>query len=101
VTESFLWLIEKGKESVEDPALCELLNGDVASSVKVNFRNKSLVSCAYCIYLVLIDLEFVLYRSTYSSCCACKDHLQKSSSIIVQLLIQSGFAVSNLILNFV
>jgi hypothetical protein len=41
---------------VEDLALCELLNGDVVSLVEVNFRNKSLVSCGYCIYLVLIDL---------------------------------------------
>jgi hypothetical protein len=86
---------------VEDPALCELLNGDVASLVEVNFGNKSLVSCAYCIYLVLIDLEFVLCRSTYSSCCARKYHLQKSPGIIVQLLIQPGCAVSSLILNFV
>jgi hypothetical protein len=45
---------------VEDPAFYELLNGDVASLVGVNFGNKYLVSCAYCIYLVLIDLEFVL-----------------------------------------
>jgi hypothetical protein len=47
---------------VEDSALCELLKGDVASLVEVNFGNKSLVSCAYCIYLVFIDLEvcFVL-----------------------------------------
>jgi hypothetical protein len=86
---------------VEDPALCELLNEDVASLVGVNFENKSLVSCAYCIYLVLVNLEFVLCRSTYSSCCACKDHLQKSPSIIAQLLIQPGSVVSSLILNFV
>jgi hypothetical protein len=86
---------------VEDSALWELLNGDVASLVEVNFGNKSLVSCGYCIYLVLIDLKFVLCRSTYLSCCACKDHLQKSPSIIVQLLIQPGSAVSSLILNFV
>jgi hypothetical protein len=72
---------------VKDPTLCEPLNGDVAFLVEVNFGNKSLVSCTYCIYLVLINLEFILYRSTYSSCCACKDHLQKSPSIIVQLLI--------------
>jgi hypothetical protein len=44
---------------VEDLALYEILNGDVASLVGVNFGNKSLVSCAYCIYLVLVDLEFV------------------------------------------
>jgi hypothetical protein len=86
---------------VEDPALCELLNGDVATLVEVNLGNKSLVSCNYCIYLVLIDLEFVLCRSTYSSCCACKDHLQKYPSIIVQLLVQPGSAVSSLILNIV
>jgi hypothetical protein len=86
---------------VEDPALCELLNGDIASLTEVNFENKPFVSCASCIYLVLVDLEFILCRSTYSSCCACKDNLQKSSSIIVQLLIQPGSAVSSLILNFV
>jgi hypothetical protein len=45
---------------VEDSALCELLNGDVAFLVELNFRNKSPVPCAYCIYLVFIDLEFVL-----------------------------------------
>jgi hypothetical protein len=86
---------------VEDPALCELLNEDVASLVGVNFGNKSLVSCAYCIYLGLVDLEFVSCRSMYPSCCACKDYLQKSPSIIAQLLIQPGSAVSSLILNFV
>jgi hypothetical protein len=86
---------------VEDPGLCDLFNGDVASLVGVNFGNKSLLSCAYCIYLVLVDLEFILYRSTYSSCCTCKDHLQKSSSIIAQLLTQPGSTVSSLILNFV
>jgi hypothetical protein len=86
---------------VEDPALCELHNGDVASLVGVNFGNKFLVSCAYCIYLVPVDLEFVLCQSTYSSCCACKDHLQKSPSIIAQLLIQLGSAVSSLFLNLI
>jgi hypothetical protein len=78
---------------VEDPALGELLNGDIAFLVGVNFGNKSLLSCAYCIYLVLVDLEFILYRSTYSSCCTCKDHLQKSPNIIAQLLIQPNFTV--------
>jgi hypothetical protein len=63
---------------MEDPVLCELLNGDVTSLVEVNFGNKSLVSCVYCIYLVLVDLEFILCQSMYSSCCACKDHLKKS-----------------------
>jgi hypothetical protein len=96
-----LWLIEWGKGLAEDPALCELLNRDVASLVGVNFGNKSLVSCAYCIYLFFIDLEFVLCRSTYLSCCDCKDHLQKSPSIISQLMIQLGCVVSSLILNFV
>jgi hypothetical protein len=86
---------------VEDLALCELLNGDVAFLVRVNFGNNSLMSCAYCIYLVLVNLEFVLCQSTYSSYCACKDHLQKSPSTIAQLLIQSGSAVSSLIFNFI
>jgi hypothetical protein len=86
---------------VDDPVLYELLNGDLASLVEVNFGNKSLVSCAYCIYLVLVDLEFILCRSMYSNCCACKDHLQKSPSIIVQLWIQPGSVVSSLFLNFI
>jgi hypothetical protein len=86
---------------VEDPALCELFNGDVASLVEVNFGNKSLVSCAYFFHLILVDLEFILCRSTCSSYCACKDHLQKSPSIIAQYLIQPDSAVSSLILNFV
>jgi hypothetical protein len=86
---------------VEDPAICELLNGDVASLLGVNFKNKSLVSCAYCIYLALVVLEIVLCRSTYSSCCSCKVHLQKSSSIIAQPLIPLGSAVSSLFLNVV
>jgi hypothetical protein len=45
---------------MKDLALCELLNEDIASLVGVNFVNKSLVSCAYCIYLALVHLEFVL-----------------------------------------
>jgi hypothetical protein len=65
-----LWLIKWGKGLVEDLTLYELLNGDVASLVRVNFGNKYLVSCAYCIYLVFVDLDFVLCRSTYSNCCA-------------------------------
>jgi hypothetical protein len=44
---------------VEDPALCELLNGEVASLVEVNFGNKSLLSYAYYIYLVLVDIEVI------------------------------------------
>jgi hypothetical protein len=72
---------------VENPALCELLNGHVVFLVEVNFGNKYLVSCVYCTYLVLVDLEFVLCQSMYSSCYACKDHMKKSPSIIAQLLI--------------
>jgi hypothetical protein len=45
---------------VEDSALCELLNGEVASLVEVNFGNKSLVYCACCIYLVLVDVIFFM-----------------------------------------
>jgi hypothetical protein len=45
---------------VEDSALCELLNTDVASLVEVNFENKSLESYSYCIYLVLVDQKFIL-----------------------------------------
>jgi hypothetical protein len=53
---------------VEDPALCKLLNGDIAFLVGVNFGNKSLVSYIYCFHLLLVDIEFVLCRSMYSSC---------------------------------
>jgi hypothetical protein len=69
---------------VENSTLCELLNGVngyIASLVGVNLGNNSLVHCAYCFYLVLVDLEFVLSRSTFSSCCGCIEHLQRSPSI--------------------
>jgi hypothetical protein len=42
---------------VKGLALCEFLNGDVAFLVGGNLGNKSLISCTYCIYLVLVDLE--------------------------------------------
>jgi hypothetical protein len=87
---------------VDNLAFCELLNGDLASLVEVNFGNKSqLVSYAYYFYLVLVDLGFILSRSTFSCCCACKDHLQECLSIIAKLLIQPGSSVSSLFLNFV
>jgi hypothetical protein len=41
---------------VEDSTFCELFDEDVASLVGVNFGNKYFVSCAYCIYLVHVDL---------------------------------------------
>ena len=86
---------------MENPALCELLNGDVASFVGVNFGNKSCVSCSLCSYLVFVDLDLVLSRSTLTSCCACKDHLEKVPSTPTQLLIQLLSSVSSLFLNLV
>jgi hypothetical protein len=85
---------------VEDPTLCELLNGDIASLVGVNFGNKSLISCAYSIHLVLLDLGlcFVLI---YVLELLCLDHLQKFRSTIAQFLIQLGSTVLSLIFNFV
>ena len=50
---------------MDNLALCELLNGDIASLVEVNFGNKSLVTRSYCSYLVLVDFELVLSRSTF------------------------------------
>jgi len=40
------WLIERGNELLDNPALCELLNEDVASLEGWNFRNKSCVTCS-------------------------------------------------------
>jgi hypothetical protein len=68
---------------VKDPPPCELFNRDVASLMGANFGNKSPVFYVYCIYLALVNLEFVLCRSTYSSCCTCKIHCR---SLLVSLL---------------
>jgi hypothetical protein len=40
----------------EEPTLCDLLNGDVASFVEVNFSKHILVYCAYCISHFLLLL---------------------------------------------
>ena len=61
---------------MDNPALCEPLNGDVASLVEVNFGLNSCVSSSYCSYLVLVDLELVLSRSILSCCSSCKVNLQ-------------------------
>jgi len=81
---------------VDNPALCEHLNGDVASCVQVNFGNKSLVSCSYCSYLVLVDFESVLSRSTLVECFVVQDHLQVTLGHIGKLLIQTHFPGSPL-----
>lgn len=47
---------------MKDPALCELFDGGATFLVGVNFMNKSLMSCVYYIYLVVVDLKFILYR---------------------------------------
>ena len=79
---------------MDNLALCELLSEDVASLVGVNFGSKSYVSCSYCSYFVLVDLDLVLFRSTFSCCCACVDHLQVAPRHKAELLIQIGFCIS-------
>ena len=72
---------------MDNPALCEHLNGDVASCVEVNFGNKSLVSCSYCSYLVLVDFEIVLSRSTLVLRFVVLVHLQGTLGHLDDLLI--------------
>ena len=72
---------------MDNPALCEHLNGDVASCVQVNFGNKSLVSCSYCSYLVLVDFEIVLSRSTLVLRFVVLVHLQGTLGHLDDLLI--------------
>ena len=79
---------------MDNLALCELLSGDVASLVEVNFGSKSYVSCSYCSYFVLVDLGLVMFRSKFSCCCACVDHLQVAPRHKAELLIQIGFCIS-------
>ena len=73
-----------------NPALCELLNGDVASLVGVNFGNKSCVSRFISLILVLVDLELNLTRSILLSCSSSRDHLQVALLHLGELLIQIG-----------
>ena len=60
---------------MDNSTLHELLNGDVASFVRVNFGNKSCVSCFYCSYLVLVDFELLLARSIFVGYSVVGDHL--------------------------
>ena len=72
---------------MDNRALCEHLNGDIASCVQVNFGNKSLVSCSYCSYLVLVDFESVLSRSTLVLHFVVLVHLQGTLGHLDDLLI--------------
>ena len=67
----------------------------------VNFGNKSCVTCSSCSYLVLVDLEFVLARSTFVCCSVAQVHLQVTLGHIEKLLIQTLFSGSSEILYFV
>jgi hypothetical protein len=48
------WPIEEPSGSLSEPTLCRYLNGDIASVVEVNFDNKSLILCAYCVHLYFL-----------------------------------------------
>jgi len=80
---------------VDNTAICELLNVYVASFVGGNFGNKSCVSCSYCSYVVLVDFELVLSRSTFVGCSVVGDHLQVTLGPIGELLIQTLFPSSS------
>jgi hypothetical protein len=58
---------------VEDPTLCELLNGDVASLAEVNFRNKSLMCnssfCCVDLHSRVVVLAKITCRSLLVSLC--------------------------------
>ena len=86
---------------MDNLALCELLNGDVASLVGVNFGNKSCVSRFISFILVLVDLELNLTRSTLLGCSSTQDHLQVAPFRTGDPLIQIVFAISYLVLKFV
>ena len=70
-----------------NPALGALLNGDIAPFVGVNFGNKSCVTCSYCSYLVLVDFESVLSRSTLVLHFVVLVHLQGTLGHLDDLLI--------------
>ena len=61
----------------------------------VNFGNKSCVTCSSCSYLVLVDLEFVLARSTFVDVYVVGDHLQVTLGYIGELLIHTLFLCSS------
>ena len=60
---------------MDNPALCELVNRDIAYFVGVNFRNKFSVTCSYCSYLVLVDFELLLARSIFVGYSVVGDYL--------------------------
>ena len=80
---------------MDNPALCELLNGNIASFVGVNIENKSCVSCSYCSYLVLVDFELLLAQSIFVGYSVVGDHLQVTLGPIGELLIQTLFPSSS------
>jgi hypothetical protein len=76
----------------------------ILSERAVKFISRALeASSSFDLYLLLLKLAFRRFGVVRgaSSRCACKDYLQKSSSIVVQLLIQPGSTVLSLILNFI
>ena len=76
---------------MDNPALCELVNGDIVYFVGVNFKKKICVTCSYCSYLVLVDFELVLSRSTFVYCSVVRDHLQVTLGPIGKFFIQTLF----------
>jgi len=84
---------------VDNPALCELLNGDIASLVEVNFRINLVSTCSYCFHIVLVDFKLVLSRSTFLCYFVLQDLLQGTPRHKSELLIQTGSLISSQILN--
>ena len=56
------------KRLVDNPALCELLSGDVASLVGVNLRNKPCVTCFFFFAFILFLLTLSLFCSDLRLC---------------------------------
>ena len=75
---------------MDNPALCELLNGDIASLVEVNFRINLESTCSYCFHIVLVDFKLVLSRSTFLCYFVLQDLLQGTPRHKSELLIQTG-----------
>jgi len=71
------------------------------SSVSLSHYCLAESSPQQCSYLVLVDLEFVLARSTFVCCSVAQVHLQVTLGHIGELLIQTLFPGSSEILYFV
>ena len=96
-----MWLIERGKGLVDNPALCGLLNRDVAPLVGVKLGINLVSTCSYCFHIVLVDFEIVLFRSTFLCCLEMRNHLQGTPRHKGELLIHTGSLISSKILNHV